>query len=82
MRPDNIVIADMGIDEETRKICMLLCEEFEFIYICDSQEVISFLMRGFIKIIRFIAQVGKMLYNISIVFIWEDICIKSRNSFI
>lgn len=46
VRPDNIIIADMGIDEETRKICMLLCEEFEFVYICDSREVISFLDEG------------------------------------
>lgn len=46
VRPDNIVIADMGIDEETRKIIMLLCEEFEFIYICDAKEVINFLDEG------------------------------------
>lgn len=36
---ENIIIADMGADEETAKICKNLENEYEFIYFCEGKEI-------------------------------------------
>lgn len=36
---ESIIIADMGADEETAKICNNLENEYDFIYFCEGKEI-------------------------------------------
>lgn len=36
---ENIIIADMGADEETALICRRLEEQYEFIYFCEGKDI-------------------------------------------
>lgn len=36
---ENIIIADMGADEETAEICKNLESQYDFIYFCEGREI-------------------------------------------
>lgn len=36
---DNIVVIDMGMDEETREICAMLAEELKCLTVCQKEEL-------------------------------------------
>lgn len=37
----SIILANMGADEETKIICTLLSNEYEFVYFCDGREILE-----------------------------------------
>lgn len=43
LKCSKLVLADVGLDEETRKICKILCEENEEISLSSNDELISLL---------------------------------------
>lgn len=42
-RAQNIICLDCGMDEETRKVCEAICEDYDFIKICKPYELYDIL---------------------------------------
>ena len=36
---ENIIIADMGVDSETKEICQKLQKQYDYIYLCEGREI-------------------------------------------
>jgi hypothetical protein len=42
-RDCDVIIADMGMDEETRDLVFKICNDFDFVYYCEFDEINTFI---------------------------------------
>lgn len=38
---ENIILADMGADEETKALCKSLQDQYNFVYFCDGKDIMK-----------------------------------------